>query len=187
MQYRDLREFIAHLEQIGQLKRIQESVSPDLEMTAFCDTVLKNDGPAILFENPGFDMPVLGNLFGNTTRVALAMGKKDVTELRELGHFLADLKEPQPPKGLKDAVDKLPIVKQLYSMLPKVIKNAPVQEVIIDKNSVDLNKLPIWRCHAEDVAPLITWGLVVTRGPYKKRQNLGIYRQQVIGKNKLIM
>jgi len=188
MQYRDLREFIAHLEQIGQLKRIQESVSPDLEMTAFCDTVLKNDGPAILFENPtGFDMPVLGNLFGNTTRVALAMGKKDVTELRELGHFLADLKEPQPPKGLKDAVDKLPIVKQLYNMLPKVIKNAPVHEVIIDKNSVDLNKLPIWRCHAEDVAPLITWGLVVTRGPYKKRQNLGIYRQQVIGKNKLIM
>src|SRR6185437_8057408 len=188
MQYRDLREFIAHLEQIGQLKRIQESVSPDLEMTAFCDTVLKNDGPAILFENPtGFDMPVLGNLFGNTTRVALAMGKKDVTELRELGHFLADLKEPQPPKGLKDAVDKLPIVKQLYNMLPKVIKNAPVHEVIIDKNSVDLNKLPIWRCHAEDVDPLITWGLVVTRGPYKKRQNLGIYRQQVIGKNKLIM
>ncbi|MCC2645794.1 MAG: 4-hydroxy-3-polyprenylbenzoate decarboxylase, partial [Burkholderiales bacterium] len=115
------------------------------------------------------------------------MGKRNLKELRELGHFLADLKEPQPPKGLKDAVDKLPIVKQLYNMLPKIIKQAPVHEVIIDKNSVDLHKLPIWRCHINDVAPLITWGLVVTRGPYKKRQNLGIYRQQVIGKNKLIM
>lgn len=188
MQYRDLRDFIAHLEQVGQLKRVQEPVSPDLEMTTFCDTVLKNNGPAILFENPlGFDMPVLGNLFGNTERVAMAMGRKDLKELRELGHFLADLKEPQPPKGLKDALDKLPIVKQLYNMLPKLIKNAPVHEVILDKNSVDLHNLPIWRCHAEDVAPLITWGLVVTRGPYKKRQNLGIYRQQVIGKNKLIM
>lgn len=188
MQYRDLRDFIAYLEQIGQLRRVKESVSPELEMTAFCDTVLKHDGPAILFENPtGFDMPVLGNLFGNTTRVALAMGKSDIGQLRALGHFLADLKEPQPPKGLKDAVDKLPIVRQLYNMLPKVINNAPVHEVIIDKNSVDLHKLPIWRCHSQDVAPLITWGLVVTRGPYKKRQNLGIYRQQVIGKNKLIM
>jgi 4-hydroxy-3-polyprenylbenzoate decarboxylase len=188
MKYRDLREFIAHLEQIGELKRVQESVSPDLEMTAFCDTVLKNDGPAILFENPtGFDMPVLGNLFGSTQRVALAMGKTDLKDLRTLGQFLADLKEPQPPKGLKDAVDKLPIVKQLYNMLPKLIKQAPVHEVVIDKNSVDLHKLPIWRCHKEDIAPLITWGLVVTRGPYKKRQNLGIYRQQVISKNKLIM
>ncbi|MCC2625399.1 MAG: 4-hydroxy-3-polyprenylbenzoate decarboxylase [Burkholderiales bacterium] len=188
MQYRDLRDFIAHLEQIGQLKRVQEPVSPDLEMTAFCDTVLKNDGPAILFENPtGFDMQVLGNLFGNTRRVALAMGKTDLKDLRALGQFLADLKEPQPPKGLKDAVDKLPIVKQLYNMLPRVIKQAPVHEIVIDKNSIDLHKLPIWRCHAEDIAPLITWGLVVTRGPYKKRQNLGIYRQQVISKNKLIM
>ncbi|MCE3269285.1 MAG: 4-hydroxy-3-polyprenylbenzoate decarboxylase [Burkholderiales bacterium] len=188
MQYRDLREFIAHLEQIGQLKRVQNFISPDLEMTAFCDTALKNNGPAILFENPaGFDIPVLGNLFGNTQRIALAMGKRNLKELRELGHFLADLKEPQPPKGLKDAVDKLPIVKQLYNMLPKIIKQAPVHEVIIDKNRVDLHKLPIWRCHINDVAPLITWGLVVTRGPYKKRQNLGIYRQQVIGKNKLIM
>lgn len=188
MQYRDLRGFMAHLEQIGQLKRVSEPVSPELEMTAFCDKVLKNEGPAILFENPiGFDMPVLGNLFGTTTRVALAMGKANIGELRTLGNFLADLKEPQPPKGLRDALDKIPLVKQLYNMLPKVITNAAVHEVIIDKNGVDLHNFPIWRCHAGDVAPLITWGLVVTKGPYKKRQNLGIYRQQVISKNKLIM
>ncbi len=188
MQYRDLREFMAHLEQIGELKRVSQSVSPDLEMTELCSQVLKNGGPALLFENPnGYTMPVLGNLFGTVKRVALAMGKNDISELRQLGQFLADLKEPQPPKGLKDAWDKIPMLKQLYTMLPKVISKAPVHENIIDKDNVDLSTLPIWRCHKDDVAPLITWGLVVTRGPYKKRQNLGIYRQQLLGKNKLIM
>ena len=188
MKYRDLREFINELEKLGELKRVTQNVSPDLEMTALCAKVLKHNGPALLFENPtGYDMPVLGNLFGTVKRVALGMGKTDITELRKIGEFLAELKEPQPPKGFKDAVAKLPMLKQLYNMLPKVISNAPVHEVIIKKEDVDLSKLPIWRCWPDDIAPLITWGLVVTRGPYKKRQNLGIYRQQVLAKNKLIM
>ena len=188
MKYKDLREFIDNLEQLGELKRVTTSVSPHLEMTAFCDLTLKNAGPAILFENPtGYNIKVLGNLFGTTRRVALGMGKDSLADLRKIGEFLAELKEPQPPKGLRDAWDKLPMLKQLYNMLPKVIKHAPVHEVLIDKDAVDLSMLPIWLCHAEDIAPLITWGLVVTRGPHKKRQNLGIYRQQVIGKNRVIM
>ena len=188
MQYRDLREFINYLEQIGELKRIKEPVSPELEMTALCDMVLKNSGPALLFENPtNYNMPVLGNLFGTVSRIALAMGKTDILQLRELGHTLAALKEPQPPKGIKDALSKLPMLKQLYAMLPRVINNAPVHEVILKQDEIDLYSMPIWRCHPDDVAPLITWGLVVTKGPYKKRQNLGIYRQQVIAKNKVIM
>ena len=186
MQYRDLREFISYLEQIGDLVKVHQNVSPDLEMAEFCTQVLNNNGPAVLFDS-GKGIPVLGNLFGTVKRVALAMGKEDISELRELGEFLANLKEPQPPKGIKDAFAKLPMLKQLYNMLPKVINKAPVHEVIINKGDVDLSTLPIWRCHKDDVAPLITWGLVVTRGPHKKRQNLGIYRQQVIAKNKLIM
>ena len=188
MQYGDLRGFIAHLEKQGELKRISHRISPNLEMSEFCATVLQNEGPAILFDNPsGYAIPVLGNLFGSVKRVAMAMGKDDILELRQLGKFLADLKEPQPPSGIKDAWNKMPMLKQLYNMLPKTINNAPVHQNIIAKVDVDLSKLPIWRCHNDDVAPLITWGLVVTRGPYKKRQNLGIYRQQVIAKNKLIM
>ncbi len=188
MKYRDLREFIDNLEAIGELKRVSAPILPHLEMTAFCDKVLKNSGPAIIFENPeGYSMPVLGNLFGTTRRVALGMGREDISELREVGEFLAELKEPQPPKGFKDAWSKLPMLKQLYNMLPKVINKAPVHQQIIDASEVDLTKIPIWHCHAEDIAPLITWGLVVTRGPFKKRQNLGIYRMQVISKNKVIM
>lgn len=188
MKYKDLREFIQNLEEIDELKRIDTPVSPHLEMTSFCDLVLKNSGPAILFENPaGHKIQVLGNLFGTTRRVALGMGKESLADLRKVGDFLAELKEPQPPKGLKDAWDKLPMLKQLYNMLPKVINNAPVHEIIIEKDDIDLADFPIWHCHSEDVAPLITWGLVVTRGPNKKRQNLGIYRQQVIGKNRVIM
>ncbi|RTL13348.1 MAG: 4-hydroxy-3-polyprenylbenzoate decarboxylase [Neisseriaceae bacterium] len=188
MKYRDLREFITNLEELGELKRIKQPVSPHLEMTAFCDKVLRAGGPSVLFENPeGYQMPVLGNLFGTTRRVALGMGKDNIRELRGVGEFLAELKEPQPPKGLRDAWEKLPLLKQLYNMLPKNISKAPVQQIIIEKEDVNLETLPIWHCHSEDVAPLITWGLVVTRGPYKKRQNLGIYRQQVIGKNRVIM
>ncbi|MCX8514211.1 MAG: hypothetical protein RL017_870 [Pseudomonadota bacterium] len=188
MHYQDLREFIAYLETIGELKKVEQPVSPELEMTQFCATVLKNSGPAILFNQvPGYSMPVLGNLFGTTKRVALGMGKNDIFELRQLGKFLADLKEPQPPSGFKDAWSKLPLLKQLLNMTPKITSHAPVQDNVIDKHDVDLSKLPIWRCHDQDIAPLITWGLVVTKGPYKKRQNLGIYRQQVISKNKVIM
>lgn len=188
MQYRDLREFIDYLVASKQLIYIDQEVSPHLEMTEFCSQVLTSGGPAIIFKNPtGYNIPVLANLFGTVDRVALAMGKDTLADLRLLGKFLADLKEPQPPKGLKDAWSKIPLIKNLYSMLPKIIKNASVHEIIIPKEAVDLTILPIWTCWPEDIAPLITWGLVVTRGPFKKRQNLGIYRQQVIAKNKVIM
>lgn len=188
MKYRDLREFINNLEQLGELRRINVPISPHLEMTSFCDKVLKNAGPAILFNQvPGYQMPVLGNLFGSTRRVALGMGKQNISELRQVGEFLAELKEPNPPKSLKDAWHKLPLLKQLYNMLPKIINKPPVHQIIIEKEDIDLAQFPIWHCHKEDIAPLITWGLVVTRGPFKKRQNLGIYRLQVISKNKVIM
>ncbi len=188
MQYRDLREFISGLEQRGQLKRIATPVSPVLEMTEICDRTLRKQGPALLFEQPtGFDMPVLGNLFGTPGRVALGMGAEDVSELREIGKLLAFLKEPEPPKGLKDAWSKLPIYKKVISMAPKVLKDAPCQEVVLEGDDVDLGRIPVQHCWPGDAAPLITWGLTITRGPNKERQNLGIYRQQVIGRNKVIM
>ena len=188
MKYRDLRDFIAQLEQQGELKRIGATVSPRLEMTEICDRVLRAGGPALLFENPtGHSMPVLGNLFGTPKRVAMGMGEDDVMALREVGKLLAMLKEPEPPKGLKDAWDKLPMLKQVLNMAPKVVSSAPCQEVVWEGKDVDLSRLPIQTCWPGDVAPLITWGLTVTRGPQKTRQNLGIYRQQVIAPNKVIM
>ena len=188
MQYKDLRDFIAQLETMGELKRIQTEVAPALEMTEICDRVLKAQGPAILFENPkGHSMPVLGNLFGTPKRVALGMGQESVEALREVGKLLAYLKEPDPPKGLKDAWDKLPVLKQVLNMAPKELSSAPSQEIVWEGNDVDLSRIPIQTCWPGDVAPLITWGLTVTRGPNKTRQNLGIYRQQVIGPNKVIM
>ncbi len=190
MKYQDLRDFIAQLEAQGELKRIGVEINPDLEMTEICDRVLRAEGPAILFEKPkGSAIPVLANLFGTPRRVALGMGEDGdwKTALREVGKLLAYLKEPEPPKGLKDAWDKLPILKQVMNMSPKVVSSAPCQEVVWEGADVDLARLPIQRCWPGDVAPLITWGLVVTRGPNKTRQNLGIYRQQVIGRNKLIM
>ncbi len=188
MQYKDLRDFIAQLEAMGELKRIQTEVDPTLEMTEICDRVLKAQGPAILFENPkGHNMPVLGNLFGTPKRVALGMGQESVEALREVGKLLAYLKEPDPPKGLKDAWDKLPLLKQVLNMAPKELSSAPCQEIVWEGNDVDLSRIPIQTCWPGDVAPLITWGLTVTRGPNKTRQNLGIYRQQVIGPNKVIM
>ncbi|MBK7491414.1 MAG: 4-hydroxy-3-polyprenylbenzoate decarboxylase [Nitrosomonas sp.] len=188
MQYKDLRDFIAQLEAMGELKRIQTEVDPALEMTEICDRVLKAQGPAILFENPkGHSMPVLGNLFGTPKRVALGMGQESVEALREVGKLLAYLKEPDPPKGLKDAWDKLPVLKQVLNMAPKELSSAPCQEIVWEGNDVDLSRIPIQTCWPGDVAPLITWGLTVTRGPNKTRQNLGIYRQQVIGPNKVIM
>lgn len=188
MQYKDLRDFIAQLEAMGELKRIQTEVDPVLEMTEICDRVLKAQGPAILFENPkGHSMPVLGNLFGTPKRVALGMGQESVEALREVGKLLAYLKEPDPPKGLKDAWDKLPLLKQVLNMAPKELSSAPCQEIVWEGNDVDLSRIPIQTCWPGDVAPLITWGLTVTRGPNKTRQNLGIYRQQVIGPNKVIM
>lgn len=188
MKYNDLREFIAALEARGELKRIQAEVDPYLEITEICDRTLRAGGPALLFENvKGHDMPMLGNLFGTPKRVALGMGQESVEALREVGKLLAFLKEPDPPKGLKDAWDKLPIFKQVLSMGPKSVKRAPVQEVVFEDDEVDLGRLPIQHCWPGDAAPLVTWPLVITRGPNKKRQNLGIYRQQKIAKNRLIM
>ncbi|MCL4470852.1 MAG: 4-hydroxy-3-polyprenylbenzoate decarboxylase [Gammaproteobacteria bacterium] len=188
MKYKDLRDFISQLERQGELKRISAEVSPHLEMTEICDRVLKAGGPAILFEKPaGHSMPVLANLFGTPKRVAMGMGEESVEALREVGKLLAFLKEPEPPKGLKDAWDKLPLFRQVLNMAPRVLSSAPCQEVVWEGKDVDLARLPIQTCWPGDVAPLITWGLVITRGPLKKRQNLGIYRQQVIAPNKVIM
>ncbi|WP_168929246.1 4-hydroxy-3-polyprenylbenzoate decarboxylase [Crenobacter intestini] len=190
--YRDLREFIAQLEADGELKRITRPVSPHLEMTEIGDRVLRAGGPALLFERPERDgvrytYPVLANLFGTPERVARGMGADSVDKLREIGATLAYLKEPEPPKGLRDAWDKLPLLKQVLSMAPKEVSKAPCQQIVWEGSEVDLEQLPIQHCWPGDVAPLITWGLTVTRGPNKKRQNLGIYRQQVIGKNRVIM
>lgn len=188
VKYKDLREFIDFLEQQGDLKRIQYPVDPNLEMTEISDRVLRADGPALLFENPvGYKTPVLTNLFGSARRVAAAMGCDDVSQLREVGKLLAFLKEPEPPAGLKDAWDKAPIFKQVLNMAAKEVKKPNCQSVVIEGDQVDLSQLPIQTCWPGDVAPLITWGLVITKGPEKKRQNLGIYRQQVIAKNKVIM
>jgi 4-hydroxy-3-polyprenylbenzoate decarboxylase len=194
MNYHDLRDFITQLEQMGELKRITTPVSPHLEMTEICDRVLRAGGPAILFENPtGYQTPVLGNLFGTVRRVALGMGQDVATEaealtkLREVGKVLSILKEPEPPKGFKDAWEKLPLLKQVLTMSPKQVSSAPCQDVVIEGKDVDITSLPIQHCWPGDVAPLITWGLTVTRGPNKTRQNLGIYRQQVLGPNKVIM
>ena len=188
LKYRDLRDFIAQLERRGELKRIAVEVDPRLEMTEICDRVLKTGGPALLFEKPkGHTMPVLGNLFGTPLRVALGMGEDKVEALREIGKLLATLKEPEPPRGLKDAWDKLPLLKRVLTMAPKLVGSAPCQEQVWDGADVDLGKLPIQTCWPGDAAPLITWGLTVTRGPQKERQNLGIYRQQVIAPNKVIM
>jgi 4-hydroxy-3-polyprenylbenzoate decarboxylase len=188
MRYHDLRDFIEQLEQQGELKRIGATVSPYLEMTEICDRVLKRSGPAILFEKPqGHSMPVLGNLFGTPKRVALGMGEESVDALREVGRLLAYLKEPDPPRGLKDAWDKLPVLKKVLDMAPKERSSAPCQETVWEGNDVDLSRLPVQTCWPGDAAPLITWGLTVTRGPAKPRQNLGIYRQQVLARNKVIM
>lgn len=188
MKYTDLRDFIDNLEQEGELKRIRVEVDPVLEMTEICDRVLRAGGPALLFENPkGSDVPVLANLFGTAKRVAMGMGEESVEALRGVGQLLAFLKEPEPPKGMKDAWQKMPVFKQVLNMAPKVVKSAPCQQQVIEGKDIDLSRYPIQLCWPEDAGPLITWGLVVTKGPHKARQNMGIYRQQVIGKNRVIM
>lgn len=188
MKHSDLREFIDFLEQRGELKRISTEIDPHLEMTEICDRTLRAGGPALLFENPkGFDIPVLGNLFGTPERVAMGMGQENISALREVGELLAFLKEPDPPKGMKDLWEKRHQFKPILNMPAKLVKKAPCQQVVIEGDDVDLGKLPIQTCWPEDAGPLVTWPLVITRGPEKERQNLGIYRQQVIGKNKLIM
>ena len=188
MSYRDLREFIAQLEARGELKRISLPVSPRLEITEICDRVLRQGGPALLFERAaGYDTPVLANLFGSVARVAQAMGARDAAELREVGKVLAYLKEPEPPTGLRDLWDKFPVFRRVLDMAPKVRASPPCQENVLEGRDVDLGRLPVQTCWPEDAGPLITWGLTITRGPQKRRQNLGIYRQQVIGPDRVIM
>ena len=188
MIYKDLRDFIKQLEKQGELKRITVEVDPYLEMTEICDRTLKRGGPALLFENPkGANITVLANMFGTPRRVAMGMGAESVTELRGIGELLAYLKEPEPPKGMKDAWEKFPVFKQVLNMAPKIVTSPPCQELIRQGDEIDLGDYPIQTCWPEDAAPLITWPLVITKGPNKERQNLGIYRMQVIGKNKVIM
>ena len=201
MKYRDLRDFIARLERLGELKRVAAEIDPRLEMTEICDRVLKAGGPAVLFERPkGHTIPVLGNLFGTTRRVALALGvdagvaaggtggANTLAALRDIGKLLAFLKEPEPPQGFKDVIERwIPIGREVIHMAPKVVTSAPCQELAWDGRDLDLGRLPIQTCWPDDAAPLITWGLVITRGPRRKRQNLGIYRQQVIAPDKVIM
>jgi len=189
MKYRDLREFLVALEKRDELRHVRVPVSPVLEMTEICDRVLRQGGPALQFDSPsGFDMPVLGNLFGTPKRVALAMGRESTDELREVGKLLSFLKEPEPPQGVRDAFGKLPLLKQaLWDMAPKEVSGAVCQDIVWEDDEVDIARLPVQTCWPGDAGPLITWGLTVTQGPHKKRQNLGIYRQQVIARNKVIM
>ena len=188
MKYTDLRDFIDQLETRGLLKRIDYPVSPYLEMTTVSDRVLQQGGPALLFTNPlNSSMPVLANLFGTPERVALGMGAESVTALREIGQLLATLKEPEPPKGIKDVFDKLRLLRPAFQLAPNYVSKAECQTHVFEGDEVDLTKLPIQTCWPGDVAPLITWGLVTTKGPYQNRENMGIYRQQLLSKNKLIM
>ncbi len=188
MKYRDLRDFIKKLEAEGELKRISMVVDPNLEITEICDRTLRAGGPALLFEKvKGSDFPLLGNLFGTPRRVAMGMGEERVEALREVGKLLSLLKEPDPPKGMKDALGKLPIYRKVLDMAPRELKRAPCQECIREDAVVNLARLPVQTCWPGDGGPLITWGLVITRGPEKPRQNLGIYRMQVIGRNRVIM
>jgi len=193
LKYADLRAFISGLEARGELVRVDDPVSPKLEMTAIGDRLLRSAGPAVLFQRPTQgEFRALVNLFGTPQRVALGMGEESVTALRDVGHVLAALKEPEPPRGLKDAGRLLHLVKSVWDMKPSVRRQAPCQEVVRQGDEVDLAALPVQTCWPGDAGPLITWGLVVTRGPQtvatpRRRQNLGIYRQQVIGPRQVIM
>jgi len=206
MKYRDLREFVAGLAQQGELRRVAIPTSVHLEMTAVSDRVLRAGGPALWFEHATgkpadqgpqsfthrYKTPVLTNLFGTPRRVALGMGAQDVSELRDIGRVLASLKEPEPPRGLKDAGKLLQMAKALWDMKPSNVRRAACQANVQEGSEVNLADWPIQHCWPDDAAPLITWGLVVTRGPQgvpnpRRRQNLGIYRQQVIGPNQVIM
>ena len=188
MKYKDLRDFLGQLETRGQLRRVSQPVSPALEMTEIADRVLRAQGPALLFERPGgATMPVLANLFGTPERVALGMGADSVEELRDIGELLSALKEPEPPRGLNEIGKLGSLIKAVWDMKPALKSSAPCQDIVLEGAEVDLGRLPIQTCWPEDAGPLITWGLTVTKGPHKTRQNLGIYRQQVIGRRQVIM
>ncbi len=188
MPYHDLRSFVADLESRGELRRIRQPVDPFLEITEVCDRTLRAGGPALLFERPtGQSIPLLANLFGTTQRVALAMGAESVEALREIGRLLAFLKEPDPPKSIREAFRALPVFKRVLDMAPRTVRSAPWQERTIPAAEVDLGRFPIQTCWPEDAGPLITWALVITRGPEGGRVNIGIYRQQVLARNRTIM
>ena len=201
MAYRSLREFMAVLEAAGELVRVSEPVSTVLEMTEIQTRLLADGGPAVLFEKPVLangepsPIPCLVNLFGTVKRVAMGVtmeGKTRTTgaELREVGELLAFLRQPEPPRGFSDALELLPLAKTVMSMRPKVVKKAPVQEIVLTGDQIDLTKLPIQTCWPGEPAPLITWPLIVTKGPSDSKEddfNLGIYRMQVLGPNKTIM
>tara|TARA_Y100000590_G_scaffold402570_2_gene488431 strand:- start:1417 stop:2922 length:1506 start_codon:yes stop_codon:yes gene_type:complete len=190
--YGDLRGFLSELESQGELHQISEPVSPNLEITEICSRTLKRKGPALLFNNVvNSNISVLANLFGTQERIATALGADSTKVFTELGQLLASLRAPKPPKGLGEAWKKLPLVKEILNMAPRTTKNGPCQEVILEAADVDLGTLPIQTCWPEDAGPLITWGLTTTKGPENEdttsRQNIGIYRQQVIGRNRIIM
>ena len=186
--FKDLREFLAHLESRGELKTIDAPVSPALELTEISRRVLAKRGPALLFTGASSrGIHVLSNLFGTEDRVAAAIGHDSREALTELGRLLAALRAPQPPRSVGEAWRALPLLKEILNMAPKTVRTAPCQEVVVEGAAVDLADWPIQTCWPDDVAPLITWGLTTTRGPLHDRQNLGIYRQQVIGRNKIIM
>ena len=190
MPYSSLRDFIDALEKTGQLVRVTQPVSPVLEMTEIGTRLIAQGGPAVLFENvAGSDIPVLINLFGTVERVAFALGKKP-SELRGVGEQLAFLKQPEPPGSLKEAIGMLPLLKTVMAMKPKTVSSAPCQEIVLTGNDIDLSRLPIQTCWPGEPAPLITWPLVVTKGPSNSAEdnfNLGIYRMQVLGRNKTLM
>ncbi len=189
MHYKDLRDFLSQLEQQRLLHRIQTPISPHLEITEVSRRVLAQEGPALLFENPtGYTIPVLSNLFGTKQRVALALGLDNINQLRDVGTLLAQLKEPTPPKNLKEAWGALPLFKKILDMTPKITKNAPWHSNHLSGNDIHLlDFLPVQTCWPDDAGPLITWGLTITQGVRQSRQNMGIYRQQIIGPNKIIM
>jgi 4-hydroxy-3-polyprenylbenzoate decarboxylase len=193
MKYSDLRDFMRQLEQRGELRKVTEPVSPHLEMTAIGNKLLRSAGPAVLFTQPtGYNIPCLINLFGTPERVALGMGAQSVAELRDIGQLLANLKEPEPPSSLRDTSRLVQLAKAVWDMKPALVRRPACQEAVLEASDIDLARLPIQTCWPEDAGPLITWGLVVTRGPQnlpkpRKRQNIGIYRQQVIGKRQVIM
>ena len=195
MPYASLRDFIERLEREGRLVRVAEPVSPALEMTEIQTRLIAEGGPAVLFENvrrddgTAYDMPVLVNLFGTVERVAWGMDR-EAHELRGVGETLAFLKQPEPPGGWREAVGMLPMVKTVMAMKPKTVAAAPCQEVVLEGADIDLGALPVQTCWPGDAAPLITWPLVVTKGPGNRPEdnyNLGIYRMQVTGRDTTLM
>jgi len=201
MAYKSLREFLALLENEADLKRVARPVSTHLEMTEIQTRLLAKKGPAVLFENPvhadgrASEMPALVNLFGTVERVARAVTlggepRKTAADLREVGELLAFLRQPEPPRGFRDAMDMLPIARSVMSMRPQTVRKAPCQEIVLEGDDIDLDRLPIQGCWPGEPAPLITWPLVVTKGPSDAKEddfNLGIYRMQKLSKNRTLM